>query len=221
MAPIDFYHAPFSPASRGALLTARQLELDLNIKVLDLFKGEQLKPEFVALNPEHTVPTIVDDGYVLWESRAVCTYLAAQYGKGDWLYPHEPKQRARVDRALMFDMGTLSCRFDKYVMPVVFQGQKPDPEALKSLQEALRLLDNFLGGCKYCAALHITVADHRLAATVETIKHCKINIARYANLKAWLQRCKENMPGYHENEVGAKLFGEFAAARFKEVSSKN
>ncbi|KAA0199744.1 Glutathione-S-transferase Epsilon 3 [Hyalella azteca] len=178
MAPIDFYHSPFSPPSRACLLTARQLGLDINIKELNLLKGEQLNPEFTQLNPEHTVPTIVDGDHVLWESRAICTYLAMQYGKGDWLYPEEPKARARVDRALMFDMGTLSARFENYVMPVVFQGKKPDPEALKRLQEAVKWLDNFLEGCRYCAALHITVADHRLAATVETIRQCKISTAR-------------------------------------------
>lgn len=67
MAPIDFYHAPLSPHSRAALLVARQLELDLNIKVLNLFTGEQMKPEFLELNPEHTVPTIKDGDHVLWE----------------------------------------------------------------------------------------------------------------------------------------------------------
>lgn len=212
--PIDFYHIPLSAPCRAVLLTARQLGVELNMKHIDLLKGEQLTPHFLSINPEHTVPTIVDGDFTLWESRAICGYLVSHYCNGDWLYPEEAKQRARVDRVLMFDMGTLFHRLNAYILPVLFQGQKPDPKALKSLQEALMWLDNFLDGCTYSAANTITVADHCLAATVETIKQSKISIARYQNIKTWLQRCKDNMPGYEENEEGAKFIGQLVAQQF-------
>ena len=49
------------------MMVAKALGIELNLKVVDLQKGEQLKPEFVALNPQHTVPTLVDGDFVLWE----------------------------------------------------------------------------------------------------------------------------------------------------------
>lgn len=65
--PLDFYWMPASSPCRAALLTAKAVGLELNLKELNLMAGEQMKPEFVALNPQHCVPTIVDEDFVLWE----------------------------------------------------------------------------------------------------------------------------------------------------------
>lgn len=70
----------------------------------------------LQLNPQHTIPTIDDNGFSLWESRAIMTYFVNQYGKDDTLYPKDPKKRALVDQRLYFDIGTLYARFgDLYV----------------------------------------------------------------------------------------------------------
>lgn len=69
---------------------------------------------FFQLNPQHVIPTINDNGFVLWESRAIITYLVQQYGKDDSLYPKDPKKRAVVDQRLYFDMGTLYAKFAEY-----------------------------------------------------------------------------------------------------------
>ncbi|WP_323677962.1 glutathione S-transferase N-terminal domain-containing protein, partial [Halorubellus sp. PRR65] len=70
---IDFYYAPGSSPCRAVLLTAKAIGVDLNLKLMDLMKGEHLSPEFLKINPQHTIPTLVDNGLALSESRAIMT----------------------------------------------------------------------------------------------------------------------------------------------------
>lgn len=67
------------------------------------------------------MPTLDDNGFSLWESRAIITYLADQYGKNDSLFPKDPKKRALVNQRLYFDIGTLYARFADYYVSFIFE----------------------------------------------------------------------------------------------------
>ena len=105
MAPIDVYGMPLSAPCRIVNMTAECLGLEYNFKLLDLMAGDHLKPEFLAINPMHNIPTMVDGEFVMNESRAIAAYLVNKYGKDDKLYPKDADVRARVDQRLYFDMG--------------------------------------------------------------------------------------------------------------------
>lgn len=62
------------------------------------------------MNPQHTVPTLEDDGYFLWDSHAINAYLIGKYAKDDSLYPEDFKKRGTVDERLHFDNGVLYTR---------------------------------------------------------------------------------------------------------------
>ena len=64
---MDFYYILASGPCRAALLTADALDIELNMRVMDLMNKEQFKPWFLALNPQHCVPTLVDGDLTLWE----------------------------------------------------------------------------------------------------------------------------------------------------------
>lgn len=87
------------------------------VKTVNLFEKEQLQADFVALNPQHCVPTLTDgnagdaDRLVLWESRAIATYVAEQYRPEHAAWPQgDTKLRARISQRLYFDLGTLYAR---------------------------------------------------------------------------------------------------------------
>ena len=97
---LDFYHGQGSPYSWRVWLALEAKGVPYNLKVLSFANQETRKPEFVALNPRHTVPTIVDDGYALWESLAILEYLDERFPSGAKLYPGDAKARARTRRLI-------------------------------------------------------------------------------------------------------------------------
>jgi len=203
---LDFYYIGGSAPCRAVLMTAKAVGVELNLKVTNLMTGDHLKPEYVALNPQHTVPTLVDDGFALWESRAIMVYLVEKYGKTSSLYPSDVKARAQVNQRLYFDMGTLYDRFAAYLYPQIFAKAPADPEKLKKLEEALGWFNTYLEGQKYAAGDNLTLADISLTATVSTMELAKIDLSKYPNVVAWLERCKATVPGYDLNESGLAEF---------------
>lgn len=100
---VVLYYTQISPPARACLLTIRNLNLNVDIINVDLFAGEHLKAEFLKLNPLHQVPVLVDDDFVMSESRAIMCYLVNSKKPGDSLYPNDPKVRAKIDQRLYYD----------------------------------------------------------------------------------------------------------------------
>ncbi|XP_061705097.1 glutathione S-transferase 1-like [Cydia pomonella] len=212
--PIDLYYLPYSPPCRPVLVLADALKLKLNLKELNTRAGEHLTPEFKKINPQHCLPTLVDDDLTLWESRAILTYLATKYGDGS-LYPADHKLRAAVDQRLYFDMGTLYQRFTDYLYPQLFGNQPADEEKLKKLEEALEFLNIFLEGKPWVAGSTLTVADYSIICTVNSIIALDVDVYKYPNIKEWYERAKSSMPGFNVSEqvieLLKKLFQDFKA----------
>ena len=100
--PMTLYHNCFSPPSRMAVLAVRNLALDIEIKNIDIYKGEQNTLEYLQINPLHQVPCLAHENFVLTEARAIIMYLASLTESP--LYPtSDLKKRALVDSRLFFD----------------------------------------------------------------------------------------------------------------------
>lgn len=98
------------------------------------------------------MPTLVDDGFALWESRAIMVYLVEKYGKTASLYPSDPAARALVNQRLYFDLGTLYQRLADYYYPQIFAKQPANPDNLKKLEDAAGFLNTFLEGQTYAVS---------------------------------------------------------------------
>lgn len=81
------------------------LKIPYELKEVNTLKGDNRKPEFLKINPQHNVPVIKDRDFVMNESRAIMVYLATKAGNTN-LYPADIKTRARIDQRLYFEMGS-------------------------------------------------------------------------------------------------------------------
>ncbi|XP_064549167.1 glutathione S-transferase 1-1-like [Drosophila montana] len=205
---LDFYYMLYSAPCRSILMLAQALGVELNRRQVDLDAGDHLKPEFVKINPQHTIPTLVDGDFALWESRAILLYLVEKYGKDDALYPKDPKQRALINHRLFFDLGTLYQSYVYYYYPQLFEDvKKPaDPENLKRIDAAFAAFNTLLEGQKYAAADRLTVADFALLATVSTFDVTGYDFGMYTNVTNWYENAKKEVPGWEENWEGCLYY---------------
>ncbi|XP_044312947.1 glutathione S-transferase D7-like [Drosophila rhopaloa] len=215
MTNMDLYNMPGAPASRAIQMTAKALGLELNTKFINTMAGDQLKPEFVKINPQHTIPTLVDNGFVVWESRAIVVYLVEKYGKTDSpLFPKDPKKRALINQRLYFDMGTLYDALSKYIFPIFRTGQVGGQEALDKFNAAFELLNTFLEGQDYLAGSEFSVADIVILATVSTIEMITFDLQKFPNVERWYKNAEKVAPGWAENLESIKQLQSQLANRF-------
>ncbi|XP_050513582.1 glutathione S-transferase 1-like isoform X2 [Diabrotica virgifera virgifera] len=207
MAP-TLYMLEASPAVRSVILCAMALDLKLNEKEVNLLTGEHLTPEFLKLNPEHTVPVLDDDGFVIVDSHAINTYLVAKYGKDDSLYPKDIKKRAIVDNRLHYDSSTLFVRGLTIYKGFLFEGEKEiAPKLLIALEEAYSITEKFLENSNFIAGDHLTIADFSFITSI-TGWNMFFNLKeeKYPKIVAWMKRMQA-LPYYNEaNQVGQDHF---------------
>lgn len=155
---------------------------------------------------------MVDDGFAIWESRAILIYLIEKYGGITTLYPSDPQKRAIVKQRLYFDMGTLYQSASTYYIDIFLAGADA-VEKLKKVEEALSFLNTCLVNQNYVAGQHLTIADISLIATVSAIEVTDIDINKFPNVKKWVQRTKRTVPGYDINEAGLADFKKFIESK--------
>ncbi|XP_055622111.1 glutathione S-transferase 1 isoform X3 [Toxorhynchites rutilus septentrionalis] len=206
---MDFYYLPGSAPCRAVQMTAAAVGVELNLKLTNLMAGEHMKPEFLKINPQHCIPTLVDNGFSLWESRAIMIYLVEKYGKDDKLYPKEPQKRAVVNQRMFFDQGTLYQRFADYFYPQLFAKQPPNAENEKKMLDALGFLNTFLEGASYVAGEQLTLADLTILATISTYEVAKVDLGKYPNVAGWFERLRKEAPGADINEAGIEEFKKY------------
>jgi glutathione S-transferase len=195
---MKLYHNPLSPNVRRVRLTAAVLGLELEEKRLDFAKGEHKNPEYLALNPNGAVPTLVDGDYVLTESRAIMQYLASKKPESG-LLPRDEAARADVTRwqfwdASHFSPHVASIAFEKLLKGMMGMG---DPDARK-IEDALAnfrrfgaVLNKRLEGRQYVVGNALTLADLTLASSLMYAKQAEIPLAEVPNVQAWFSRISD------------------------------
>ena len=189
-----FYH-PFSANSRRALLAAAHLGIELELVKVDLPKGQHRTPGFLQINPNGRVPVLDDEGFMLWESRAIMEYLADKT-PGQTLYPQEPRARAEVNRWLFWDAAHFSpgvgiLLYENLIKGLIGEGRPDSGEVRRGEALVARfapVLDAHLAFRTWLANDRVSLADLSLAAALAFAQQAAVPIADYPNIKTWLAR---------------------------------
>jgi len=161
--------------------------------------GKNDEPAYLALNPNGRVPTIDDDGFVLWESNVIVRYLSAKYAAGS-LWPNDPGQRSEADRWMDWQNSTINGPMrDVFWGLVRTPPEKRDMAAInKAAAEAGKLfgrLDEKLAGKLYVAGQHFTMGDIPVGCFAHRWFALPIERPDLKNVKAWYERLKTR-PAY-------------------------
>ncbi len=176
-------------------------ELDVSFQRLDVggpFGGTNNR-EYLTLNPNGLVPTVSDDGFVLWEANVIVRYLTKKHGMGT-LYPENLTEQAEADRWMDWQMGTVWTRFrPAFVGLVRTPPEKRDwvsiDTALGKTVDSLAILDRHLADQEYVAGTSFTMGDIPLGVTTYRWFNLDIERPSMSNLEAWYRRLCER-PSY-------------------------
>ena len=142
---LELYGFQASPPCRSVQMTLELLGLEYKYHDVPVLEGGTKTPEFLSLNPQHTIPVLTDGNLVITESRAAMSYLVSQYKPGQ-LYPACAKKRSQIDQRLYFNIGTFYKRLGDCVYPVCFGKTKTIPkENIDALKEALMFANHMTG----------------------------------------------------------------------------
>lgn len=173
-----------------------------------------MSEDFKKKNPQHTVPTLDDDGNYLWDSHAIGTYLIEKYAPDDSLYPKDLLTRAKVDQRLHFDTGILFPRLRGTLEPIFFKNCLEFPDEKKeAITQAYEFLEKFLEEDLFLVGNSLTIADLCAIATTESLNTLvEIDENKYPNVVAWMKRLQE-LPYYSINREGAEKLAEMFHAK--------
>jgi glutathione S-transferase len=206
---VDFYFGSGSPFAWKVWLVLEHKGIPHTPKRLSFDADETRKPEFLAINPRGRVPTIVDDGFALYESNAICEYLEEQYPQKP-LLPKDAKGRALVRRLVgEADDGLYKLEsdlMDKVLYrPAAERDQKEIDEAKTKLREELKYWQDYLKGDFFGGPL--SLADFAIYPYMRMSVRIEERVPGLgtkreelpANLAAWMKRI-EALP-YFERTI--------------------
>jgi GSH-dependent disulfide-bond oxidoreductase len=184
---IDLYTFT-TPNGRKASVMLEEVGLDYNTHKIDISKGDQFTPEFIAINPNSKIPAIVDrDAEItVFESGAILMYLAEKTGK---LLPTDTKSRFQVIEWLMFQMGGVGPMFGQLNH---FKRYAPEqiPYAIERYtKETLRLygvLDKQLENHEYICGEY-SIADVATYPWVAIYEMQGMTLDAHPHLRRWVE----------------------------------
>ena len=180
------------------LWTLAELEIDYQRHSIGTQDGDLETEEYKSLNPNSKIPTIRDNGFVMWESHAIIRYLARQYGLGT-LYPDDPQKAAMSDQWMTWStdsfMGTFFPVFWQLVRTEESERDyKKITEMAKQSSEILQILEDHLVKNNFVAGEQFTYGDIPLGVLIHKYFVLDIERPSLPGIEAWYERLSIREP---------------------------
>ena len=156
------------------------------------FTTDVQKPDYLALNPNGHIPTLVDGDTVIWESMAINLYLARKYDQGLW-----PKTVEGEGQAFQWSFWAmteaeeplLTALMNRMFLPENERDPAKAEDALERFQKPLAVLEGELEGKDYLVENRFTVADLNVAAVLSWSAMAGADLSGHPRVQAWAERC--------------------------------
>jgi GSH-dependent disulfide-bond oxidoreductase len=189
---IQHFYWP-TPNGHKTAIMLEETGVEYQVHPINILKGEQLTPEFIAISPNNRIPAIVDTQgpggrpYAVFESGAILMYLAEKTGQ---FWPADPAERYEVIQWLMFQMANVGPMFGQNGF---FQGYCPEDVPLakeryhRISQQLYGVLDRRLARQRYLAGSAYSLADIATFPWTmpKQVEMHRIDLAAYPNVQRW------------------------------------
>ncbi|MCY1706016.1 glutathione binding-like protein [Pannonibacter sp. SL95] len=191
--PIELHYWP-TPNGWKISILLEELGVPYDLKLVDIGKGDQFKPEFLAIAPNNRMPAIVDpEGpggapISVFESGAILQYLGRKFGQ---FYPADERGRVEVEEWLMWQMGGFGPMLGQNHHFRIYAPEKIEYAMTRYLNETHRLygvLNKRLEGRDYVAAGQYTIADMAIIGWAQGWERQGMDLEEFPNVKAWKAR---------------------------------
>ncbi len=178
-------------ATRSRTMRALWLAEELGLEY-DQRQKDESGLDYLAVNPAGKVPSIDDDGLVLWESMAINLYLVKKHG-GD-LAPRDLAEEAIILQWTFWAMTevestALSALFNRVLLPEGERDAGLADQNEGALQKPLGILNDAIAGRQWLSADRFTIADLNVASVLSWVKMAQVELDAFPNLTEWLGRC--------------------------------
>lgn len=203
---MELYTAP-TPNGHKVSIALEELGLPYEVRVVNILGGDQRKPDYLALNPNGRIPTLVDrdnDGFAIFESGAILIYLAEKTGR---LLPADPKGRSKVLQWLMFQMSAVGPMMGQANVFYRYFPEKIPPAIERYQNECRRLfevLDRHLATQEWLADDY-SIADIATWPWVRTYRWSGVSIEGLTHLRRWMDTLRARPACAKGIEVPFKL----------------
>jgi len=179
---------------KKALWAAEELSLKYERIDAGMQFGVTKTPEYLAMNPNSLVPTIEDDGFVLWESHSIVRYLCAKHSLGK-LCPSDLKARADAERWMDWAFTFQSAMRSVFWGLIRTPPEKRDAKAIEEGRvQSIRLaetLDKHFEKNSYAAGGAFTMGDIPLGCEVQRYMRVPVERPKLPALEAWFERLRQ------------------------------